>query len=464
MNPLRSLLWFLLGVLLAAGPMLAFAETIPATATTGMQFIPPVAYLVSANAVTVERPTAQEACQAWYAGLGEPNYDWSLKPTPQSWNYTCDATNPLSNWDAAANPQWPAKCSDGSSKVAGIDEQGRSSYKCNVTTYSCPVDSVRPWTLSGATCTRSDEGLCPVNMTKGADGLCHADCTAGRYVTDSANLTSTMPFSVWRTGQGSDIPGSSCEYGCQTSNSVEFGGKGSGSWYASMSMQTTGGQCSGGAVAPVLPPVPDVETKTPKQESPEYKCAAAGMGFGTVNGQVVCTAPPEETVTKKKEVVTDSTTGQTKETTTTTTTNNTTNTTTTTTTTTVKDGSGNTVSTGTETSTKTGAGAGNGEGSEGAGAFSGPDGELYKKGERTIAQALAGFRSAVEGAPIYGAASGFFTVPNVGGSCPVFTLPASDFNPPIAFDAHCGWGSYFEWAKIAILIAAAWVAFRWAML
>jgi len=318
------------------------------------------------------------------------------------------------------------------------------------TRYYCPYGG----SLSDTICVQAP--ACPEGQVRDTSGQCVAppnpcEDYAGKYLQSNGYWNSSMGTPVYIEGTG-DPDGVQCKNGCSVTLERDFLAKGDGTWWASGYYVGTGATCTAEA-----PPEP---ISLP-EEGPESKCLKAGLGYGTVNGTVVCTSPPLEKTETKKIVETDATSGEVKETTVTKTTNSTTNTSTTTTTTVTKDSSGNVISTTGGTTTGSG---GTGSGAEGGAGFSGPGGELYEKGERTIADSLQDFRGTVSGSPVMSAVTGFFTVGNIGGTCPVFTVPATDWNPPIPYDAHCGWGSYFEWAKWAVLIAASWVAFRWAFL
>jgi hypothetical protein len=120
-----------------------------------------------------------------------------------------------------------------------------------------------------------------------------------------------------------------------------------------------------------------------------------------------------------------------------------------------------------------GSGGGSGECAEGQECEDGPgtpagDGE-YKRLDgaegRTPGAVFSAFRSRMSASPFVSAASGFFTV-NAGGSCPSWTLPATDWTPSIALDFWCSSALSTVWQLFGyvLVIVYSWVAFRWAFL
>lgn len=107
-----------------------------------------------------------------------------------------------------------------------------------------------------------------------------------------------------------------------------------------------------------------------------------------------------------------------------------------------------------------GGGATNPDGSEDGGDDDGPGspgsgvGDLYDgNGDKTVGSVFNTFRSRVGASPIISAVDSFFTV-NVGGACPVFTVPASDYWDSMTLDQHCSGGiaqslSYIGWVLLA---------------
>lgn len=103
------------------------------------------------------------------------------------------------------------------------------------------------------------------------------------------------------------------------------------------------------------------------------------------------------------------------------------------------------------------------EGQEGG---TGPSvGTLYTKSNDTAQSVVASFQASVQNAPIAGAVTGFFSVGNVSGACPTWTLAATDWNPQMTFDFYCRpeASDMLDMARIVLLIACAYVAFVIAM-
>jgi len=172
---------------------------------------------------------------------------------------------------------------------------------------------------------------------------------------------------------------------------------------------------------------------------------------GTKNPPTPPTPPPGETVSQSS----------TPKTTTQTTINNTTNTTTTTNWTT-----GNGTNPGGDPAGEPDDGSGGGEGDgEGdgpgeAGPGLGADGP-YEGDGRTVSDVISDFKSRIDAAPIRNVAQTFFTM-NISGSCPVWTVPESEFTPTLTLSIHCSSEFASIWANAAwvVLAVAAFCAFR----
>lgn len=216
---IRNAFWFCFGVLLVGVPMLAFAESQPASMVTYWKM-----------SYSIEKGQSQEdVCRA-YASANGYRFD---KVTLS----TCHAYNPPS---AAYSTNFPM-----------------TYYQ----DFGCPDSS---WTLSGQTCTRSD---CPAGTDRQPDGTCKTSCSAS----GASGAASGQSF----TGSGS-APSTICVSGClyNINIAVGLGGK----WSA------TAGSSAGQTCTT------NNSTGTPPDD-PRTKCVEQGMTFGTVNGQVVCTAP-----------------------------------------------------------------------------------------------------------------------------------------------------------------------------
>lgn len=288
----------------------------------------------------------------------------------------------------------------------------------------------------------------------------------------------TYPWS----GEGSStVPQTQCIAGCTVSRSTgdAVGFPSSNSWTFWGDFQVTGEACTPQEAEPEPEPA----------DTPETECLKAGLGYGYVNGEVVCTKKPEDMVETKVETseTTDNITGE--KTTTTKTTTKTGNTTTTTTETETRDADGNVINRGSSTTSTTGggsggafvrpgrgsgSGSGNGDGDgdgecegdncEGQGGGSGSDGELYKKGERTVQDAFDDYQERISKAPIMNVMEGLFEVSTSGGTCPVFRLPSFEFlggtlGGNVTIDAHCGWAEW-HFAYYAIMFIALMAAIR----
>lgn len=163
-------------------------------------------------------------------------------------------------------------------------------------TYSCPAN--QNWTLQGNQCVRAD---CPMGYRK-PDGTCDP-CPAGKYAVrelaghlgaDDTAPRWGSPFELSLSGSGGSVPDSVCHQGCTldlAGGDLNFSGSGgpSGQWSWLGAPKFSGTTCSAspGDPAAVQP------------HSPEAACVAAGQGYGTVNGAVVCVPQVD---TKRREV------------------------------------------------------------------------------------------------------------------------------------------------------------------
>ncbi|MBH1408157.1 hypothetical protein I5U08_01380 [Stenotrophomonas maltophilia] len=110
----------------------------------------------------------------------------------------------------------------------------------------------------------------------------------------------------------------------------------------------------------------------------------------------------------------------------------------------------------------TGPGPGPGEGDgdgDGPGAPGEDGGPLYEHDKNlTIPKVYAEFEQRVKKAPIIDATKRFFTV-SVGGSCPVFTVPASAYWEAMTFDLHCS-GAIFALLQLIGWVLLAMAAYK----
>ncbi|WP_424680889.1 hypothetical protein [Frateuria sp. YIM B11624] len=92
-------------------------------------------------------------------------------------------------------------------------------------------------------------------------------------------------------------------------------------------------------------------------------------------------------------------------------------------------------------------------------------GTLYTPSTDTVSSVVGNFQTSVQETPIGKSMTSFFTVTGMGGACPVWTLPASDWLPEMTFDFYCRpeLGDLLDLARIIILITCAYAAFRIAL-
>lgn len=123
-----------------------------------------------------------------------------------------------------------------------------------------------------------------------------------------------------------------------------------------------------------------------------------------------------------------------------------------------------------------GNGGGNGNGEGGSGNESGGKddgdgkgdkpgagvGELYKGTDKTVAGLMGNFYSKASNAQVMKSITNFMGINSAGGSCPVFTVPASAFWDAMTFDAHCSgtWLQLLQTMGWIVLAIAAYVAVR----
>jgi hypothetical protein len=88
-------------------------------------------------------------------------------------------------------------------------------------------------------------------------------------------------------------------------------------------------------------------------------------------------------------------------------------------------------------------------------------GHFYTTNGRTISDSVSDYKAAVANAPIVQAGQQFFTVTG-GGSCPTFTLAATDWWPAMVFDYQCRspMSDVFALAGYLVLAIGAWSAFK----
>ena len=470
LNWLSAVGWFLLGVLLIGAPMLAFAETIPA----GLSHLwraerPPYAVGSYGDVCAAD-------CTALLAQVGQYTFVSCVSSEPATGVDSWLAMNQLRN---------------------GVESYGGA---CDLVHRqpggACPVG--QDWTLSGSNCTRPDcspteardpaDGICksnacPSGETRDGGGVCQCNAPGHRRTDgqcgdcpEGDTIHQGTPYS----GAG-DMPDKLCIAGCKYHRQglgIGVGSGASGFWYADAGKKT-GEDCFATATAP------DGDAKKPVTEaaknSPEASCVAAGKGYGTVNGVVLCVEPTTTQGEKVKTVTQKDVNGgvTSQETTTTeTTSTNSEGVVTRTTTVTKPDGSKTITSTTGPSGTAAGAGGGSGGGSGAGGGACDPatqkcqglgDGDLYGKKTKTFDDVLTAFSNSIKTSAIGTASTGFFTVSVGGGGCPSWSgnIDFMGTSVPVNIgEIFCSPGaeSMLSIAAAVLLILAAFVGFKWAVL
>lgn len=283
---MRRLGFFLFGVLLAAFLLApyAHAETIPATANTSNK---ETLYYWDANpcsslARSPDFSTAQLAYSYWVSTWPRTMVcDPQHNPTTLTLvNSSFDGSTVSATWKASwsSTQQWsgsePVKSYQGC-KTGTADSSG------SCVTYSCPVN--QGWTLSGSSCSRTD---CQPGEVRDENGQCRSACRPG-----------TKLKSGWyQDTNGDGKINSGCFSGCKG----DFKGTGPSYVYWGQYQSTpgyvgdfiaNGETCSSGSTPDSIVQPPNQPPNQPVTDSMEYKCASQGMGWGEVNGQIVCVPP-----------------------------------------------------------------------------------------------------------------------------------------------------------------------------
>lgn len=118
-----------------------------------------------------------------------------------------------------------------------------------------------------------------------------------------------------------------------------------------------------------------------------------------------------------------------------------------------KDGTGKGDGTGTGSDGGSGGGTGDGDGEgddDGPGSVGEAAGDFYDGTDLTITGLLTDYYGKVTATPMLASIKSFMMVSG-GGSCPVFTMPATAWTPALTFDAHCSGSVY------AVLLTMGWV-------
>lgn len=97
---------------------------------------------------------------------------------------------------------------------------------------------------------------------------------------------------------GGSKPATTCVWGCVVDidgpNQSQGWGGPDGRWWSSGEHKLTGAACSSGAAG-------QSDGVQPERQTPEAKCIAGGMSYGTVNGTVLCVASGDTRRTATKE-------------------------------------------------------------------------------------------------------------------------------------------------------------------
>lgn len=277
----------------------AATETIPATATQTS-----VASEYRANQAPYSTGSTQEATVAAYNAAVFPTYweDSTNKcrfENPRNWTgSTQTITTTCWNKSTGVNLSgYPRNETWGGPSVTEFCSNSSltlnsTTHTCSGFTYSC--SSNQGWTLDGQSCTRT---ACQIGEVRDSNGQCRSACQPG-----------TKLKSGWFTDTNGDGKiNSGCFSGCKG----DFKGTGPtyvywGAYQASPGY--VGDFIANGETCSTASQI-DQNTTPPSQpavDTPEYKCATQGMGYGEVNGQVMCvpantpntppyTNPPETT-------------------------------------------------------------------------------------------------------------------------------------------------------------------------
>lgn len=461
---IRAFAAFVVGLLIGGYSVLSQAETIAATPQTNppkeMRYQGENGNCSDGGIKSWEYTSGTAACNSIIAAQCYPGRtvtgSGDNHPTEPTYKYDCRISNaPYSDLQIGGSKV--LKCWDGSGNTT-----------CP-TIYTCP--SQGGWTLSGQNCTRPD---CAAGETRDPEtGICSPP------VCPAAGTAQSSGYFLMGPSPTSYFPGVTCAGNCLVSfngyaPAAESISNGVKQYWAKGTWQYLGpsNTCSGGSATPgaqsSLPP----DTCGPNQY------------YGTINNKPVCIdattgqpantnpAPTPSTTTTDK----TTTTNPDGSTTDTTTTSNPDGSTTTTTTTTQPNGNSTTTTTTTPSpnddpkktfceenpdspiceEVESGAPA--------------ETGDLYTPETRTVADVLNGFKAKVQGAPFYSGAVNFLSISAPGGSCGGMTASVSvGWGQSFAIDLDsvlCGSTAQLVYSVlgIGVMLAAAWVAFRIAIL
>lgn len=485
---IRRLLYFIVGLLLGACTVLAYAETIPATVTYAWR-------VSNNNAQSCKSGT--EACSFTVAaaaeclgGAGGPSSSWSITGNNGVENTASTRVYFRCNLAAKSNPAT-------TSYYDGSVVRDAMSYYCA---------SGQGWTLSGSTCTRPD---CPSGQTRNPDGTCAAPCpsynpSAPDSQSQNAPAGCTCPSgSAWYPyggcrkkcgtaandpiGNGADYyidkrQASQCAGGCQAYPDGEWMDATDGihRW---TKMSSSGWACAGTTETVTQP-----DDNTPKLDPTKKKppvCAPSDGVMTTNTGKVLCVPEgtpdarkPNVKIKSKVETFPDNSTRTTTETQTTDPATYATDTRSSTTTSTKPDGTeGQAGKAGTSTSTSNVSGTGPGGKGDGDGDggcdptlnfCGGPStGDLYQKKGKTMDTVLTKFKDDVSNTNFAKGAGAFFNVTLPGGSCGGMAVNVPYLNTTVDLGQYICTpqaAQLLQGVGAVLRVVVAFLAFTWAFL
>jgi len=293
---LRGLLGFAYGVLLAWVWLVpdALAEAIPATPSTGA--VAPTTEKFRGNYNNATDQTSLSAAVAQCTARHGASWCTVCNSSNMGWGYRHNLSSGSGCGGTYYGIDQTLTCPAGSTLTAPGGAGQAATCVGSTGGYTCPAN--QNWTLQGNQCVRAD---CPMGYRK-PDGTCDP-CPAGKYAVrelaghlgadDSAPRWGS-PFELSLSGSGASVPDSVCHQGCTldlAGGDLNFAGSGgpSGQWSWLGAPKFSGATCSASSADPVAV----------QPNSPEAACVAAGQGYGTVNGTVVCVPQVD---TKRREV------------------------------------------------------------------------------------------------------------------------------------------------------------------
>lgn len=449
MRLLRLVLWFVVGLLLGAAPVLAFADDYPAYAESwgvaGSTGSTPDAACEARRALRslelstahTKEVTANGYCKLWWGDSSQ----YLRESVFIDGTFSCPSGGSLY---PGYYPSWPSRmCVNAPSCPAG--QVRDSSGQCG-----CPSGQE----LWNGQC----KPVCLASQQRDEQGQCYC-----QQATFQPSFSATLPA-------GYVIGGTICNNGCEVKSSggvVSGGFMIGGSWTGVMCSGNPPARCPLGQAIGYLNDVPFCAPTSSGQQTTTQN----GDGSTTTKtvqtdskGNTVVTTRtvgPDGSVQVQTQVFPGNQTGQGSGT-----------------------GTGDPSGTGTQVGSgdaatgtgTTGANSGSGSGGDGTctgddcgsggGTFSGPSDDLYQAKDRTLTQAANDFVAAAQQAPVVQSVGGFFSVPTFSGACPDFGGAIPFFGESVSLSAGSDWCSWpaWDWVGAALMVLAAWVAFRWGFL